>query len=55
MFNRCSWAEQNVNPALFSRELMTNASSLVEDEEVSFLVYLIINISLSCSYSIMTS
>lgn len=30
------WAEQNVNPALFSRELMANASSLVGDEEVNF-------------------
>ncbi|XP_071917259.1 probable protein phosphatase 2C 26 isoform X3 [Coffea arabica] len=30
------WAEQNVNPALFSRELMSKASSLVEDEEVSY-------------------
>ncbi|KAL8548958.1 hypothetical protein ACS0TY_008011 [Phlomoides rotata] len=30
------WAEKNVNPALFSRELMTNASSLVDDEEVNY-------------------
>lgn len=29
-----SWAEQNVDPSLFSRELMANASSFVEDEEV---------------------
>ncbi|GAB4824309.1 hypothetical protein Ancab_007196 [Ancistrocladus abbreviatus] len=29
------WAEQNVDPALFSRELMTNASSFVEDEQVN--------------------
>lgn len=29
-----SWAEQNVNPALFSRELMANASSFVGDAEV---------------------
>lgn len=28
------WAEQNVNPALFSPELMANASDLVMDEEV---------------------
>lgn len=28
------WAEQNVNPALFPRELMANASDLVMDEEV---------------------
>ncbi|KAI3450286.1 hypothetical protein Pfo_006951 [Paulownia fortunei] len=28
------WAEKDVNPALFSRELMANASGLVEDEEV---------------------
>lgn len=33
-----SWAEQNVNPALFSRELMANASSLVGDEEVCLLL-----------------
>ncbi|KAL0370786.1 UNVERIFIED_CONTAM: putative protein phosphatase 2C 1 [Sesamum angustifolium] len=30
------WAEQDVNPALFSRELMANASSYVEDEEVNY-------------------
>ncbi|KAI5679762.1 hypothetical protein M9H77_00989 [Catharanthus roseus] len=30
------WAEQNVNPALFSRELMANASSFVGDAEVNF-------------------
>ncbi|OAY66805.1 putative protein phosphatase 2C 26, partial [Ananas comosus] len=30
------WAEQNVNPALFPRELMANASDLVMDEEVSY-------------------
>ncbi|KAL3850568.1 hypothetical protein ACJIZ3_012450 [Penstemon smallii] len=30
------WAEKDVNPALFSRELMANASSLVEDEEVNY-------------------
>ncbi|KAA8543703.1 hypothetical protein F0562_021551 [Nyssa sinensis] len=30
------WAEQNVNPALFSQELMANASSLVGDEEVDY-------------------
>lgn len=42
MFNLGSWAEKDVNPALFSCELMTNASSLVEDEEVLFLVYLLI-------------
>lgn len=29
-----SWAEQNVDPSLFSRELMANASYLVGDEEV---------------------
>ncbi|KAF5470379.1 hypothetical protein F2P56_010898, partial [Juglans regia] len=28
------WAEQNVDPSLFSRELMSNASYLVGDEEV---------------------
>lgn len=32
MFAR--WAEQNVDPSIFSRELMANASYLVEDEEV---------------------
>ncbi|XP_041998711.1 probable protein phosphatase 2C 26 isoform X1 [Salvia splendens] len=30
------WAEKDVNPALFSRELMAHASSLVEDEEVNY-------------------
>lgn len=30
------WAEQNVNPALFARELMVNASRVVEDEEVNY-------------------
>ena len=34
MFDLGSWAEKDVNPALFSRELMAHASSLVEDEEV---------------------
>lgn len=29
-----SWAEQNVDPSLFSRELMANASYFVEDVEV---------------------
>lgn len=30
------WAEKDVDPALFSRQLMANASSLVEDEEVNY-------------------
>ncbi|CAK9180181.1 unnamed protein product [Ilex paraguariensis] len=30
------WAEQNVNPALFSQELISNASHLVGDEEVNY-------------------
>ncbi|KAF9591916.1 hypothetical protein IFM89_010274 [Coptis chinensis] len=30
------WAEQNIDPALFSRELMANVSYLVEDEEVNY-------------------
>ncbi|XP_008804120.2 probable protein phosphatase 2C 1 isoform X3 [Phoenix dactylifera] len=30
------WAEQNVNPALFSQELMANVSDLVMDEEVNY-------------------
>ncbi|CAN8247469.1 unnamed protein product [Cochlearia groenlandica] len=30
------WAEQDVDPSLFSRELMANASSLVEDKEVRY-------------------
>ncbi|CAI9770775.1 unnamed protein product [Fraxinus pennsylvanica] len=30
------WAEREVNPALFSRELMAHASNLVEDEEVQY-------------------
>ncbi|KAF7035237.1 hypothetical protein CFC21_046150 [Triticum aestivum] len=29
------WAEKNVNPALFSRELMANSSTFIKDEEVS--------------------
>ncbi|XP_047054224.1 probable protein phosphatase 2C 1 [Lolium rigidum] len=29
------WAEKNVNPALFSRELMANSSTFLKDEEVS--------------------
>lgn len=40
LINLGSWAEKDVNPALFSRELMAKASSFVEDEEVLFLVYL---------------
>ncbi|KAK3019330.1 hypothetical protein RJ639_003861 [Escallonia herrerae] len=30
------WAEKNVDPAKFSRELMTKASALVPDEEVNY-------------------
>ncbi|KAK1312220.1 putative protein phosphatase 2C 1 [Acorus calamus] len=30
------WAERNVDPALFSQELIMNASHLVEDEEVNY-------------------
>lgn len=30
------WAEQNVDPSLFPKELMANASNLVGDEEVVF-------------------
>ncbi|ESR38400.1 hypothetical protein CICLE_v10028878mg [Citrus x clementina] len=30
------WAEQNVDPSLFSRELMANASYFVEDVEVNY-------------------
>ncbi|GMH07438.1 hypothetical protein Nepgr_009278 [Nepenthes gracilis] len=30
------WAEKNVDPALFSRELLYNAASLVRDEEVNY-------------------
>lgn len=30
------WAERNVDPALFSRELIANASSMVDDTEVSY-------------------
>jgi hypothetical protein len=29
------WAEKNVNPALFSRELMRNSSNFLNDEAVS--------------------
>lgn len=28
------WAEKDVNPALFSRELMRNSSKFLNDEEV---------------------
>lgn len=31
------WAEQSIDPALFSQELMANASGLVVDEEVYFM------------------
>ncbi|KAL0667308.1 hypothetical protein Bca4012_030012 [Brassica carinata] len=31
-----SWAEQDVDPSLFSKELMANASRLVDDEEVRY-------------------
>ncbi|KAL5720923.1 protein-serine/threonine phosphatase [Ranunculus cassubicifolius] len=30
------WAEKDIDPALFPREFMTNASNLVDDEEVSY-------------------
>lgn len=30
------WAEKNVDPSLFSRELMANASHFIEDEEVNY-------------------
>ncbi|GKV20729.1 hypothetical protein SLEP1_g30811 [Rubroshorea leprosula] len=30
------WAEENVDPSVFPRELMANASSLVQDEEVNY-------------------
>ncbi|KNA13092.1 hypothetical protein SOVF_119950 [Spinacia oleracea] len=30
------WAERNVDPALFSRELIANASSMVDDTEVNY-------------------
>jgi hypothetical protein len=28
------WAEKDINPALFSRELMRNSSTFLNDEEV---------------------
>jgi len=31
-----SWAEQDVDPSLFSKELMANASRLVDDQEVRY-------------------
>ena len=31
-----SWAEQNVDPSLFPKELMINVSYLIGDEEVEF-------------------
>lgn len=40
------WAEQNVNPALFSQELMANASDLVLDEEV---LTIKLKISVNCN------
>lgn len=33
-FIRDRWAELDVDPAMFSRELIDNASSMVEDTEV---------------------
>ncbi|RWW27459.1 hypothetical protein GW17_00008109, partial [Ensete ventricosum] len=33
------WAEQSIDPALFSQELMANASGLVVDEEVYFMAW----------------
>jgi protein phosphatase PTC7 len=30
------WAEQDVDPSLFSKELMANASRLVDDQEVRY-------------------
>jgi len=30
-----SWAEEDVDPSLFPRELLANASNFVEDEEVA--------------------
>lgn len=41
-----SWAEQDVDPSLFSKELMANASRLVDDEEVVFVK--VLNLSCEC-------
>lgn len=35
-FTTNRWAERNVNPALFSQELMANASKFIMDEEVNY-------------------
>lgn len=37
------WAEQNVDPSLFPKELMANASDLVGDEEVVFFLWIASN------------
>jgi hypothetical protein len=37
------WAEKDVDPAQFSRELMRRALSLVEDEEVRTYISLRVN------------
>lgn len=44
-----SWAEQDVDPSLFSKELMANASRLVDDEEVT--LNLSVSVNLFVSYS----
>lgn len=41
-----SWAEQDVDPSLFSKELMANASRLVDDEEV--VLVKVLNLSFEC-------
>lgn len=35
LFMCCSWAEEDVDPSLFPRELLANASNFVGDEEVA--------------------
>lgn len=40
IFYSLSWAEQDVDPSLFSEELMANASRLVDDEEVVLVIFL---------------
>ncbi|CAN1161696.1 Probable protein phosphatase 2C 26 [Linum perenne] len=41
------WAKKNVDPSLFSRELMANASCLVQDEEVALAAELIVILEFS--------
>ncbi|KAJ8751256.1 hypothetical protein K2173_016437 [Erythroxylum novogranatense] len=46
------WAEKNVDPSLFSRELMANASYLVGDEEVNYDPQILLKKAHDASYSV---